>query len=270
MSEQTLTKQVRGGFPAEPPVLGVAAAPWSYNPSSWRQRIQTAVLVVLMLLVLLGLSGPNVALGHVHPITPLLLLTATCGFWLVVRSRHEPMWRPRRTEHTVEDVPSEEHLQASLPRLVLGFAATAVLVTLAGAVVAWATGIISEQTELNETAAGGLLSGIATSLPELVTTVAAVRRGALTLAVSDIVGGNFFDVLFVFAADLVYFHGSIFHAAGVGSREIFLTALAVLLNAVLLLGLLTRQRHGPGNIGFESVLIVATYLAGFTVLSTLM
>ncbi|NIQ53654.1 MAG: sodium:calcium antiporter, partial [Gemmatimonadetes bacterium] len=40
--------------------------------------------------------------------------------------------------------------------------------------------------------------------------MAAVRQGALTLAVSDIVGGNFFDVLFVAAADLAFLQGSIY------------------------------------------------------------
>jgi cation:H+ antiporter len=105
-----------------------------------------------------------------------------------------------------------------------------------------------------------------TSLPELVTTVAAVRRGALTLAVSDIVGGNFFDVLFVVAADLVYFGGSLFHGEGVGRRDVFVAGLTILLNVVLLLGLLYRQRRGPGNIGFESVLLLVLYIGGFLVL----
>jgi cation:H+ antiporter len=123
---------------------------------------------------------------------------------------------------------------------------------------------------MSETLAGGLLSGVATSLPELVTTIAAVRRGALTLAVSDIVGGNFFDVLFLFAADLLFFAGSIYHAAGVGYREIFLTALALFLNAILLLGLLFRQRTGPANIGFESITMIVVYLGGYVVLSLLM
>jgi len=123
---------------------------------------------------------------------------------------------------------------------------------------------------VSETVAGAVLSGVATSLPERVTTVAAVRRGALTLAVSDIVGGNFFDVLFVFAADIVYLRGSLYHAIGVGTREAFLTVLAIMLNVVLLLGLLYRQRSGPANIGFESVLMLVLYVGGLLVLAFLL
>ena len=126
--------------------------------------------------------------------------------------------------------------------------------------------------KLNLQVQGGraLLSGLVTSLPELVTTLAAVRRGALTLAVSDIVGGNFFDVLFIFAADIAFIHGSLYHADGVGMREVFLLALTLLLSAVLLLGLLYRQRRGPANIGFESVLMLAIYVLGYLALSQYM
>lgn len=106
-----------------------------------------------------------------------------------------------------------------------------------------------------------------TSLPELVTTLAAVRRGALTLAVADIVGGNTFDMLFIVAVDVAYVSGSVFGASGVGMREIFLTTLIILLNVILLLGMLYRQRRGPGNIGLESVLTLIVYLGGFVVLA---
>jgi cation:H+ antiporter len=114
---------------------------------------------------------------------------------------------------------------------------------------------------------GGLFLAVATSLPELFTSIAAVKRGALTLAVSDIVGGNFFDVLFVSAADLVYLQGSIFHAKSIGGRELFLAGLTIMLNIVLLSGLLYRQKRGPGNIGFESALMLLLYLGGFVILS---
>jgi cation:H+ antiporter len=235
--------------------------------ASVANMIQTIMLIILLTLVLLALSGPDVTVVHVHPMTIALFIAAGAGFVLVYRSGETPMWRPKETSTTVKDVPDEAHLRLKLGTMVLAFVVNAVLVTAAGALVAHSAGNIADETGLNETIAGGLLSGVVTSLPELVTTVAAVRRGALTLAISDIIGGNFFDVLFVFAADLVFFQGSIYHAAGVGHRETFLIGLAIVLNAIFLLGLLYRQPSGPANIGFESVLILVVYLAGFVVVS---
>ncbi len=101
------------------------------------------------------------------------------------------MCKPRETPDTVVDEPEQENVTADLGKLLTGFAIAAVVVIVAGAVVAHTTAQIAEATGMNQTVAGGLLSGIATSLPELVTTLAAVKRGALTLAVGDIVGGNF-------------------------------------------------------------------------------
>jgi len=232
--------------------------------------IQTAILIALLTLVLLGLTGPDITIVHVHPMTLILFLAAVAGFWLVFHSSTEPMWKPKITSVTVEDIPDKSNYSANLAHLILSFFVNALAVTAAGAVVAHTSGNLVEETGLNETVAGVLLSGIATSLPELVTTVASVRRGALTLAVSDIVGGNFFDVLFVFAADLVYLGGSLYHAKGVHVHVQFLTSLAISLNIILLLGLLYRQRAGPANIGFESILMLLFYIGGILVLTFIM
>jgi cation:H+ antiporter len=62
-------------------------------------------------------------------------------------------------------------------------------------------------------------------------------------------------------------HGSLYHAPDVTGREIFLTALAILLNVILLIGLVSRQKRGPANIGFESVAMLFVYLTGFLTLA---
>ena len=260
-----------GGIAVQTCFLAVAdlahpKANLEHAAASATNMIQAAVLVILLILVVLGITGPALTVWHVHPMTPILFLAAGFGFWIAFRSAQNPMWRPRVTSATVEDVPERDHQRESLVKLLALFGITAVVLMAAGAVVAHTTGRIAELTGMSETVAGGLLSGVATSLPELVTTVAAVRAGALTLAVGDIIGGNFFDILFVFAADLVFLDGSIYHAAGVSQRETFLCALAALLNIILLLGLIFRQRTGPGNIGFESVAILICYGIGFVVL----
>ncbi|MFW5739202.1 MAG: hypothetical protein ACOC1F_02430 [Myxococcota bacterium] len=58
----------------------------------------------------------------------------------------------------------------------------------------------------------------------------AVRRGALTLAVGGIIGGNSFDVLFVAFADVAYRDGSIYHA--ITDRRVFLLSLTGLRTSV--------------------------------------
>lgn len=264
-----------GGIAVQTTFLAVAdivytKANLEHAAASLSNMIQTVILIMLLTLVLMAMSGPETTVLHFNPVTPVLFAAAVFGFILVFRSSSEPMWRPRQTVDTVQDLPDKIAEKENLLKLLSGFGFNSVIIILAGAVVAHTTGAIADSTGLSETVAGGLLSGTVTSLPELVTTVAAVNRGALTLAVSDIVGGNFFDILFVSAADLVFLEGSIYHASGVTEREDFLIGFTILLNVILLLGLLYRQRKGPANIGFESLLMLLVYVGGYLTMILLM
>jgi len=116
-----------------------------------------------------------------------------------------------------------------------------------------------------EASVGALAVAVITSLPELVTTVAAVRRGALGIAFGGIMGGNAFDVLFLAASDVAYTDASIYHAAG--DAVWFQLALTCTMVAILVLGLTLRQRRGPANIGFESTLVLGCYLLGATAIA---
>jgi cation:H+ antiporter len=104
---------------------------------------------------------------------------------------------------------------------------------------------------------GALATAVVTSLPELVTTLAAVRRGALQLAVGGIIGGNTFDTLFLTISDVGYREGSLYHA--IGRDDLFWLVVGLMLTAVLTLGQLYRQRHGPAGIGIESFAILGIY-----------
>jgi cation:H+ antiporter len=260
-----------GGIAVQAAFLSVAdlfhrKANLEHAAASVPNLMQASVLVALLCGAALLLSGPGWApVAGIDVGTPVLIVGYAFGLRLVYQVRRWPQWRPRRTATTVEDVPDRNAGRESLLRLGLGFASAALLVMVAGAVVAHAGAGIVREAGVSQSLVGGLFTAVSTSLPELVTTIAAVRRGALTLAVGDIVGGNAFDVLFVCVADVAYRPGSIFKAAG--PQEMFLTALATLLNVVILMGLIRRERRGPGNIGFESLLVLILYSCGLVVLT---
>lgn len=117
---------------------------------------------------------------------------------------------------------------------------------------------------MTESVVGGLFTAVSTSLPKLVTTVAAMRRGALTLGVGGVIGGNCFDLLLLAFSDVAYRGGSIYSA--IANRQIFVMALTILMTGILLLGLLQRQKKGIGNIGFKSFLILLLYASSIVLL----
>ncbi len=220
-----------------------------------------ALLIILLAALLVAMTGPPVSFLGVHPVTPLLLLAYGMGMRLVTEARQQPMWRPRLTGSTRVDTPRPPSRDdRPLPQVWMKFVAAGLAVGVAGWGVTRAGEVVVAQTGLTQSFVGGLMVAVTTSLPELVTSVAAVRRGALTLAVGGVLGGNAFDTLFAALADVAYREGSIYHA--VTSTELALTALTLLMGAVLLLGLLRRERVGPGRIGLESVMVLLLYLGG--------
>ncbi len=140
----------------------------------------------------------------------------------------------------------------------------AALTAVGGFVISETAGALVERTALSQSAIGTVFAALATSLPELVTAVAAVRRGALNLAVGDVIGGNAFEVLFLGAADVAWRPGSIYHEFTAENR--FTAVLAILMTGVLLLGMLRRERHGIAGIGFESALVLLLYRGGVALL----
>lgn len=234
--------------------------------ASVSNMLQGALLISLLGLLLVAMVGPQMAFFGIHPITPLLFITYAFGLRLIRRSHDHPMWRPRETTSTKVDEPEAESKLYSLRRLWGEFTLIGALLIVAGLILTRAAEAIGTQTGMTESLVGGLMVAVVTSLPELVISLAAVRRGALTLAVGGVLGGNAFDTLFAAVADIAYLPGSIF--AAVSARETTLLGLTIVMNGVLLLGLLSRERRGPANIGFEGWLVLILYLAGVLVLGT--
>ncbi|MCZ0926353.1 MULTISPECIES: sodium:calcium antiporter [Halomonadaceae] len=226
--------------------------------------IQGALLLCLLSLLLVGRFAPEWTFWQIHPITPLLFIAYLFGLRLIKNAHTRPMWSPTRTRETREDQPDEPSGKITLKRLWLIFLGLALAIGFTGWLLERSATIIAAETGLSQAAVGVLLTSVVTSLPELVTTIAAVRRGALTLAVAGIIGGNAFDTLFAAASDVAYRGGSIYHV--IPNHVMLWVALTVLMTGVLMLGLLHRQEQGPGRIGFESMAIIGLYLTGIIIL----
>jgi cation:H+ antiporter len=87
----------------------------------------------------------------------------------------------------------------ALRRAASEFAAGAAVIFFAAPYLASSAGRIADLSGLGTTFVGTLLLGLSTSLPELVTSIAAVRMGSFDLAIGNLFGSNSFNML-VFVA----------------------------------------------------------------------
>lgn len=255
-----------GGIVAQ--TLAVAVADGFYRRANLEHAAASlsnvlfgCLLVFLLSLALMASLVPDVDVLSVHPASVLLALGYLGGLRLVRAQSDDPMWEAVQTTETVVDEaePAPEGTGASGRSLWVQFALVGAVVAGGGWLVAQAAGNLVDATGLAPGFVGTVLMGLVNALPEAVTAIAAVRRGATTLAVAAVLGGNCLDALNLVAGDLAYRGGSLYH--DVGSDQLFTTAAGLLMTTVLVAGLLVRQPRGIGRIGFEGVTLVLVYVA---------
>jgi cation:H+ antiporter len=229
--------------------------------ASAANMMQGALLISLLAIAMVASLAAEVSFWGVHPATPILILVYLHGMYMVRLTHRQPMWQPEMTGETRPDLPEEEAAGGTrLRSLIVTFGLLTLIVALAGYGVYRSAVAIVATTGASQTVIGMLLTALATSMPELVTSLSAVRHGALTLAVSGILGGNAFDTLFLGFSDVAYREGSIYHA--VSDQQLLLIGITILMNSTLLTGFLRREEHGVANIGFESFAVVVLYFLG--------
>ncbi|MDP0491367.1 MAG: sodium:calcium antiporter [Verrucomicrobiota bacterium JB023] len=251
-----------GGIAAQTAFLGIAdiclrRGNLEHAAASLANLMQAGLLIALLSLPLMAFSLPELTLLGMHPVTFLMVSAYCYGMHLSSKTKADPMWHPHQTDVTQEDEGEAEKSEQSWTAALVSFVLLAALTAVAGWLTA-ETGIVAvNRLGLSESLVGGLFTAISSSLPELVTSIAAVRNGAYTLAVGGIIGGNAFDSLFMAASDVAYREGSIYHA--ISNQQLFLVSLAILMTAVLMMGLVGRERRGIANIGFETFGILSLY-----------
>ena len=220
---------------------------------------QCGVLILLLSVPAAATTMPDVTIWAMHPASLAIPAIYVLSVVTTSRLREEPMWEPVDTPETREDTPEEEDTPDKPARGLIGlFFALMLALAAAGWVLAQVGGEIVDRFGLSASLVGALMTAVITSLPELVTTLAAVRRGALQLAVGGIIGGNTFDSLFVTISDAGYRDGSLYHA--ITPDDLFWVTVGLVMSTILLLGLIYRERQGPGGIGGESLALLVVYL----------
>jgi cation:H+ antiporter len=211
----------------------------------WQQAAFEHVLSAGLAIFLTGLAaffvlyGSDVKHGGLGLGSMLLLLLYIFGMRVVFRQ--EMMKRRQREQELVVEgqTAADQHNRANakgcdMPPSV----AAATGVARGGAVLAGSASAIAEQSGISTTFIGTSLVGITTSLPELVTAIAAVRLGAFDLAVGNLFGSNAFNMAAFFFVDVAFRGGPLFNAI---SDAHAMTALwSILLMSIGLMGIIYR------------------------------
>ncbi len=212
-------------------------------------------------IALIGFAGFNLLLyrdnaflsvGHIGLYTPVILLL----YLLAMRSlyRYE---REKMSEYVEERV--ELHPEMSLKQAIQGYAMASVVVIAAGVWLPYIAKDLAAVMAWEQSFVGTLFVAAVTSAPEVVVTIAALRIGAVDLAIGNLFGSNLFNIAILAIDDLAYLPGPLFadvsiaHAASAFS--------AMMMSGLAVVGLVLRPVSRVfRTVSWISLLLLVIYL----------
>lgn len=164
-------------------ILGITACIVATAVADSTIRVELPFMVAITLvLAVLGFTGENVSFWEGVILLVLFLTYLTYLFVMARKNRQET---------------DEEEEKRPLWKLIL-------FAVLGLAVVVWGSDItvdaavyIAEHLKISQRVIGLTIVAVGTSLPELVTSISAARKGKTDIAIGNIVGSNIFNILFV-------------------------------------------------------------------------
>ncbi len=233
-----------------------------YSRASRGHILSAAFGIVLIglaaLSLLLASRGEALAFGHVGAYTPLIAAL----YLLAMRTVYQ--YERREVAKFVEEV-AVRYPHISLRSALGGYALAAGVVVAAGVWLPFVGADIAETMGWHDSFVGTLLVAAATSAPELAVTLAAVRMGAVDMAVANLLGSNIFDILILAFDDLLYVDGPLL--ASVSQVHLISAVSAMIMTGMAVVGLFYRPA-GPlwRSVSWISVFLLALYLLNSYVL----
>ena len=119
---------------------------------------------------------------------------------------------------------------------------------------------IAEVTGLGTTFVGTTLVALVTSLPELVTTLAALRIGADDMAIGNLFGSNLFNMFALGLTDLFYLQGRFLDV--IDPAFMLIGMLGLLMTGMGLIGNLARLERRVLFVEFDALVLLIVYFLG--------
>ncbi|MEA3238847.1 MAG: hypothetical protein U9Q94_03585 [Candidatus Bipolaricaulota bacterium] len=209
------------------------------------------IAIILTVLVMLGITvAPNAAILGVNPVSLIILFTYVFGVFLLYRIERRDGGEAEETKETM-----------GLRRAIVGFCFSGVVIIISGIFLIHASKAIAEETALSTSFMGAILVAIVTSLPELATSIGALKIKAYNMILGNLFGSNMFNILTVFFADVAFRRGSIFASLKDGvTDQLILASLGIGITAIATTAIVYRSKRRVLGMGGNAALILVAYL----------
>jgi cation:H+ antiporter len=162
--------------------------------------------------------------------------------------------------------PSDEELKEVPPlrNALIGFGISTLVLIVVTPILVSSSVDIAEELGVSAGFVGVALVGIVTSLPELVTTISAVRLDAYDLAIGNLFGSNIFNIFALGLTDVFYTKGDLL--SDIDSQLALAGSLALTLTAFGLVGNLAKVKQRLIFVDIDAFFIIIVYIVGMILL----
>lgn len=199
------------------------------------------------------LADIDLKVGWVGADSLILLLVYVAGIRLIQNN-------PLIGDRSPAPLPEPPTGTPSLRRALIGFGIASVALFIATPLMVNSSVEIAEITGLGTTLVGTTLVALVTSLPELVTTIAAAKFGADDMAIGNLFGSNLFNMFALGLTDLFFLDGRFLGA--VDPVFVLVGLLGLIMTGMGLIGNLARLERRIGFLEVDALLLVLVYFGG--------
>jgi Ca2+/Na+ antiporter len=228
--------------------------------------LQGALCMIGLALVAIAVLAGDVPLGWVGLWPIALIVYCISAFWLARHYASRTPWQVRDASrrNARDRVHVKDEQRHMLQSFVLKTVVAGAIILVSGFFLAQSADAIAQQTGLGSGFVGLLLAGFATSLPELSSITAAVRRKRYEMALGDIFGTNLLTIALIFLSDSLYFGGPVLLEAG--TFEAIASLLGLVLTGIFLVGLLERADRTVLRMGYDAITAIVVFMGGLVLL----
>ncbi len=223
-----------------------------------RQHVILAGWGILLVAIVAGgiFTGEmtSLSLGWLGIPSIIILIVYLLGLRQTFRSE-------RNQQNSCQVTPPPKYKNAAAGNIYPRFAAAALAVVAAGIWLSFVGNEIAEMTGWGTTFVGSSFLAITSSLPELVVAIAAMRLGAMDMAIANIMGSNMFNLAIIPLADIFYTSGSIF--AVITTNHFITIAIIIAMNLTIIAGIKLRHKRKIFSvISWYSIILIGLYIFG--------
>ena len=246
-------------------LLIIAIADFAHGPGPLLSEVTTGQILTAILGIFLCaiaalsiLTKPTLMLVGIGIDSLILIVLYFLGIIVIFK------YSKKNKPEDVLGLPEGNYAAYSLLHTNIKFLIAAIIIIFTAIKLAQVTNILADLTGWGTTFMGTIFLAIVTSLPELVTSITAIKIKAFDLAIGIVLGANILNMTIPFFSDIFYAGPPILSV--VSPQHIISALMAIILTSIAIASIVYKPKKSVFSLGIAAWLIFLGYFLGIFII----